>query len=52
MTAPVKSPVDYPKCAMCGKPCQPHEDYVVDSQGRTVHKPCYRSALIEGRQSL
>jgi hypothetical protein len=40
-----------PTCHICGKPCPP-EDCVTDSQGRTLHKKCYREALIEGQESL
>jgi hypothetical protein len=42
---------DTPTCHICGKPCPP-EDCVTDSQGRPVHKKCYREALIEGQESL
>jgi hypothetical protein len=34
-----------------GKPCL-LEDCVTDAQDRAVHKGCYRTALIEGRESL
>ena len=40
-----------PTCHICDKPCHP-EDCVTDSQGRTLHKKCYREALIEGQESL
>jgi hypothetical protein len=36
---------DYPQCAVCGKPCLP-EDCVTNSDGRTMHKPCYRASRI------
>lgn len=39
------------RCAICGKDC-PKERCITDSKGRTVHKECYREALIEGRESL
>jgi hypothetical protein len=38
-------------CPICGKPC-PLEECVIDAKGRAVHKDCYRTALIEGRESL
>jgi hypothetical protein len=43
---------DLPTCRICGKPCPPEVDCVTDSQGRPLHKECYREALIEGRESL
>jgi hypothetical protein len=41
----------YSPCPICSKPC-PAEDRVTDAQGRSVHKKCYRTALIEGRERL
>lgn len=40
-----------PVCPICGKPC-PLGDCVTNAKGRTVHRECYRAALIEGRESL
>jgi len=52
MTGSIMPSPDSPKRTICGKPCQAEEDYLVDSQGRSVHKSCYRAALTEGRLSL
>jgi hypothetical protein len=40
-----------PICPICGKPC-PVEDCITDAQGRAVHRECYRTAIIDGRESL
>lgn len=40
-----------PSCHICGKPCPP-EDRVTDVEGHSVHKKCYRTAVIEGRERL
>jgi len=50
MTSELK-PLPLAICPHCGKPC-PLEDCVTDSEGRAVHKECYRIALIEGRGHL
>ena len=42
---------DATPCPICGKPCPPDES-VKDAHGLFVHKKCYRSALIEGRELL
>jgi hypothetical protein len=41
----------FPICPLCGKPCR-SEDCVSDAEGRSVHKTCYRAALIGGQQHL
>jgi hypothetical protein len=38
-------------CPVCFKPC-PIGECVIDARGRSIHKNCYRAALIEGRESL
>jgi hypothetical protein len=42
---------DHPPCLVCFKPCLP-EECVIDATGRAIHKSCYRTALIEGHESL
>jgi hypothetical protein len=40
-----------PICPHCGEPCS-LEDCVTDTQGRAMHKECYRAALIKGQEDL
>jgi hypothetical protein len=40
-----------PVCPICGKSCTLGE-CVTNARGLTVHRECYRAALIEGRESL
>lgn len=42
---------DQPPCPVCFNPCR-LEECVIDARGRAIHKNCYRTALIEGRESL
>jgi hypothetical protein len=51
MNAEQKETRNAPVCPLCGKPCH-LEDCVTDAEGRAVHKDCYRSALISGREQL
>jgi len=53
MNPPTKSPDSplIPLYPICGKPCSP-EDVVTDAKGRAVHKECYRTGLIEGKEHL
>jgi hypothetical protein len=40
-----------PPCPVCFNPCR-LEECVTNPRGRAIHKGCYRTAIIEGRESL
>ncbi len=40
-----------PVCPICGKPCSVG-NRVTNAEGCTLHRECYRNALIEGWHSL